>query len=68
MNQWWKDYNMLKCIMDSELDYIIWFSPYKHFDSLEKFEPPFATIIDVKKIKKEFLIEYNIRDMYSAEA
>jgi hypothetical protein len=59
---------MLKCIMDSELDYIIWFSPYKHFDSLEKFEPPFATIIDVKKIKKEFFIEYNIRDMYSAEA
>ena len=66
-HQWWKDYNMLKNVYDSELDYIIWFSPYKHFDSLEKFEPPYAVVIDVKKIKIEKTINYIARDMYSAE-
>ena len=66
-HQWWRDYNMLKCLLDSELDYIIWFTPYKHFDSLEKIEPPFATVIDIKQIKKGNLIEYNVKNMYSAE-
>ncbi len=66
-HQWWRDFNMMKYIVKSDLDYIIWFSPYKHFDSLEKFEPPFATIIDVKKIRLDSLIKYTVGKMYSVE-
>lgn len=64
---WWNDMNMISCLKDSEIDYLFWMTPYKHFDSKEKIELPKAIIFDVKKIKYDELICYNSSEMQSLE-
>ena len=66
-HQWCFDKNMLDVIIDSEIDYIIWMIPYKHFKTIEKIKIPMATIIDVKRIKNDYLIDYNKNKMKSLE-
>ena len=64
---WWVDNNMLSCFRDSEVDYLIWMTPYKHFDSKEKVVLPKAIIYNVKKIKYDKLTTYNSSEMESIE-
>lgn len=66
-HQWCFDKNMVDIIIDSEIDYAIWMTPYKHFDTIEKIKIPMATIIDVKKINKKYLIKYDKDKMKSLE-
>jgi len=68
LHRWWSDYEMLKCFINSDVDYLIWFSPYKHFESVERIEPPFATIFDVKRIDYNSLIHYSEANVFSMEA
>lgn len=54
---WWNDRNFLDCIFDSNIDYIIWFTPYIHqcamfVDGHEEYiDFPHAVIMDVVKYK-----------------
>ncbi len=64
---WWCDKNMINCLKNSKIEYLVWVTPYKHFDSVGKVELPKITIIDVKKIKYKKLIEYIPSDMQSLE-
>ena len=64
---WWLDKNMLLCFADSDVDYLIWMTPYKHFDSKEKVTLPEAIIFDIKKIKYDKLVEYVPSEMESLE-
>lgn len=64
---WWIDNSMLSCFKDSEVDYLIWMTPYKHFDSKEKVVLPKAIVYNVKKIKYKKLITYNASKMESLE-
>ena len=64
---WWFDKNMMDCLINSDIDYIIWMTPYKHFNSIQKFELPKATIIDIKSIDLNEMAHYNPSDMQSLE-
>ena len=35
---WWYDKNMINCLKNSSIDYLIWVTPYKYFESIEKCE------------------------------
>ena len=67
LHLWWKDVNMLNLIKDSNIDYLIWMTPYKHFDSLEKVKYPLAIIYEVSKIDFENLMRYKIDELTSME-
>ena len=64
---WWADKNIMNILKESNVDYVIWFTPFKHFDSLEKVELPKVVIFDVKKYPYEKLKEYNLNKMESLE-
>lgn len=64
---WWLDDNMLSLFENSDVDYLIWMCPYKHFDAEIKLDFPIAMIYDVKKIKYNKLISYEFKDMTSLE-
>lgn len=66
-HKWCFDKNMIDIIINSEIDYVIWMTPYKHFKTIEKIKIPMATIIDVKRIKKDYLIDYDKNKMKSLE-
>lgn len=57
-------------VLDSRIDYLIWFTPWKHCEMYtitgERFSLPEAAIINVNKIEQYF-IEYDIDKMESAE-
>lgn len=67
LHYWWKDENFLKIIKNTEIDYIIWMTPYKIYDTTRKALMSSIQIIDVKKYKYKNTIEYNIDDMQSSE-
>lgn len=67
LHLWWYDKNMISCLKGSNIDYLIWVTPYKRFNSIEKVELPKAIIINVEKIKYKKLIEYSPSDMQSLE-
>lgn len=56
--------------INSDLDYLILFSPYNHFDSFPKKEEPNLVIFDVKnfmKNKEYILLDYDETRMVSSE-
>ncbi len=64
---WWYDKNMMDCTKDSGIDYIVWMTPYKHFENKEKLELPKAIIINLKKFNYKKLYPYDPSEMYSLE-
>lgn len=64
---WWFDNNMLNVIKDSDIDYLIWMCPYKHFEAEVKLNFPKAIIYDVKKLNYNKFINYENKDMQSLE-
>ena len=67
---WWGDESFITAFYNSEIDFVIWFTPYKHcqmYDPLgNKVDLPVATIIDVKSFKID-AIKYNADLMESVE-
>ena len=65
------DKRFINEFIDSELDYLILYCPYNHFNSLEQHEPlPKLTIFDVKHMKNNKnipLYEYDENRMVSSE-
>lgn len=64
---WWFDNNMLKVIKDSDIDYLIWMCPYKHFKAEVELDFPKVIIYDVKKWDYNNCIDYENKDMQSLE-
>lgn len=64
---WWMDNNFLNCVKNSGIDYLIWITPYKHFDSLEKVELPQVIVCDLLKYPYDELKEYNRLKIESLE-
>lgn len=67
LHQWWRDSNMLNVIKDSNVDYLIWMTPYKLFNSIEKVRYPLAMIYEVSKIDFNNLMRYEIDELVSME-
>ncbi len=67
LHQWWRDSNMLNVIKDSNIDYLIWMTPYKLFNSIEKVRYPMAMIYEVSKIDFNNLMKYEIDELISIE-
>ena len=64
---WWFDKNMLSTIENSDIDYLIWMCPYKHFEAEVKLDFPMAIIYDVKNMNYSDCISYENKDMQSLE-
>lgn len=64
---WWKDSNMLNILKDSNIDYLIWITPFKIFNSIPKVRYPLAVIYDVSKIKFNKNIKYELDELESLE-
>lgn len=60
------DKRLIDIFVNSEIDYLIWFSPFKHFESTMP-EFPIAAIYDVNAINKNFLKLYPQELMLSME-
>lgn len=58
---------MLNVIKDSNIDYLIWMTPYKLFNSVEKVSYPLAMIYDVSKIDFNNLMRYEMDELVSME-
>lgn len=65
------DNSFLQTILHTEIDYLIWFTPYKHTkiydNNYQSFEPPKAAIINSKKYPEEYLKKYDPKHMSSTE-
>ena len=51
------DKRLVKVFIGTDIDYVIWFSPYKHFDS-DMPELPTVCIYDVKNMNLSECIDY----------
>ena len=68
---WFLDADFVKAFIDSDIDYLIWYTPYKHsqiYDSVlgNNIELPIVTVIDVKNYKQK-PINYKTSLMISTE-
>ena len=67
IHDWFLDESFVNILKESEVDYLIWYSPYKHYIGLNEELLPKACVYDVKKIDNNILIKYDIRKMESVE-
>lgn len=67
LHQWWRDSNMLNVIKDSNIDYLIWMTPYKLFNSIDKVRYPLAMMYEVSKIDFDKLMRYEMDELVSME-
>lgn len=67
LHSWWKDSNMLNIIKDSNIDYLIWMTPFKLFNSMQSVRYPLAVIYEVSKINFDKNIQYGIDELESME-
>lgn len=67
---WFFDKAFMEHVLDSEIDYLIWFTPWKHCEMYnitgERCSLPRATMINVHKMEQH-LLEYNVEKMESTE-
>lgn len=61
------DKRFIECIDNAEVDYILWFMPFKHIECENKLTLPNFAAIDVKHINKLLLGDYPIEKMMSFE-
>lgn len=66
---WWIDEEFVSIFKGSDIDYFIWFTPYKFIESIEpQIVLPRAAIYNCKSSSKESLIYYDADYMISTEA
>lgn len=67
---WFLDNAFVQMIKESEIDYLVWFTPYKHFDLFSltgnRIELPKVTVVNVKRFNGPFK-DYKAENMTSAE-
>ena len=61
------DSSFINVLKESKADYVIWYAPFKHFDSLEKVELPKVIMYTKDNLNKMECIKYNQSEMYSIE-
>lgn len=66
---WWTDAEFISSVTNSDIDFVIWFTPYKHCEMYDQDRKlvtmPVVTIIDTKQIIDTF--KYNRDLMESVE-
>lgn len=64
---WFNDSAFIKVLKDSDIDYLVWFTPYKMIEFLGKgLELPRAVVYNIKELQQE-QFEYNEDCMMSVE-
>ena len=64
---WFNDSAFIKVLKDSDIDYLVWFTPYKMIEFLGKgLELPRAVVYNIKELPQE-QFEYNENCMMSVE-
>ena len=61
------DERFISVFKDADIDYLIWFTPYKMFHG-SPIQPPKVCVFDVKKLKKHKTKQYPIDYIISSEA
>lgn len=67
---WFEDDAFVSLIKDSDIEYLIWFTPYKYCDMFDagcgRIKFPKVTVINTKSINAPF-IQYKTSNMVSTE-
>ena len=61
------DKRMVNVFKDADIDYLIWYSPFKHFESTCQYEIPTVCVYDVKNYDYSDMIDYPEEFIMSAE-
>lgn len=61
------DRRFVASFMNADIDYLIWYAPYKRFDSNLPTPPPSVCVYDVKRINPNELIDYPEEMIISTE-
>ena len=61
------DSNFVNILKESKADYVIWYAPFKHFDSFEKVDLPKVVIYTKDNLNEIKSIKYKPSKMYSIE-
>lgn len=62
------DKRYVNVLMSLNVDYIVWFAPYRQFKSLNNYRITKVHLIDVRKLKqKQRYIDYDFEKIYSSE-
>ena len=67
IHYWFLDERFVNILKESEVDYFIWYSPYKHYIGLKEDLLPKVCVYDVKRIDNNILRRYNESKMESVE-
>lgn len=67
IHYWFLDRKFINVLIDSNIDYFIWYSPYKHYIGTNDEMIPKVCIYKIKEIKERQLINYNDSKMDSVE-
>lgn len=71
MHLWWLDSNFMNCILNSDIAFLIWYTPYVMITTMEigVLDLPKAVVIDVAEMRlhKDRLQKYNSRQMKAIE-
>ncbi|MBO5349248.1 MAG: hypothetical protein J6A89_05475 [Clostridia bacterium] len=49
IHYWFLDKSFINILKESEVDYLIWYSPYKHYTGLNEDMLPTTCVYEVKK-------------------
>lgn len=67
VHAWFNDSAFIKVLTDSDIDYIVWFTPYKKIEFFGKgLEVPRVVVYNIKELPQE-QFEYNEDCMMSVE-
>lgn len=67
IHYWFLDKEFVDVIINANIDYLIWYSPYKHYIGTNDEMIPRICIYDVKKLKTDILLKYDESKMDSVE-
>lgn len=67
IHNWFLDENFINVLKESEIDYLIWYCPFKHYIGIDENILPRACIYDIKNIDTKILQRYNKEKMDSTE-
>jgi len=61
------DERFLEVFMDSDIEYLVWYTPYKIFHGAQ-IQPPKVCVFDIKQYKFDNIVKYSEKHIISSEA
>jgi len=67
IHNWFLDESFVNLVKETEIDYLIWYCPFKYYIGLDENILPRVCVYDIRKIDTKILQSYNKEKMVSTE-